>query len=182
MFRRLFLFPIAVTFFVGNAVIDRGNNPPRLTTDETIVQSPGQSVNANAPSVQIDAPDLKMHIDGFTSPNLGPSCLGYPIKVGYITVTNVGKVACRGPKLATSFGYFPVAGPAVLFQVTSVGPKPLKLAPGASFHMVLQNATCNGQKAIDQGYVEVNEPACRGETNKANNKATRVEGITYNPN
>lgn len=74
----------------------------------------------------------------------------------------------------------------MLFQVISVGPLPAKLAFGGQIHMIIQGVgnprqVCNAQRAISEGYVEINEPACRLETNVGNNKATVRESVISNP-
>ncbi|MDQ2855620.1 MAG: hypothetical protein M3R68_04770 [Acidobacteriota bacterium] len=134
------------------------------------------------------APDLKVHIDTFDSPGLPNSCLGRPTLVGYVTVSNVGDRPCRHPKVSTAFGYSQVhGGLAVLFQVTGVGPLPATLAPGGEIHMLVQSVgsqtnICNGQRAISEGYVEINEPACQRETHVSNNKATVSSTVISYPN
>lgn len=179
MFKTLLLFPILAALLGGNALVVWRDNPPDVEQDRPTVQS--------VVKVRAMKPDLKLHIDTFDSPGLPNSCLGRPTLVGYITVSNAGDRTCSHPKLPTAFGYSQISGGiGVLFQVTSVGPLPIKLAPGGQIHMIVQgvgNQTqiCNAQKAISEGYVEIKAPACRRETNVGNNKATVSESVISNP-
>jgi hypothetical protein len=179
MFRTLLLFPIFISLIGGSAVIDQSHSPSDLKQNKPTVQS--------VVKVRVLRPDLKVHIDTFDSPGLPNSCLGRPTLVGYITVSNAGDRTCSHPKLPTAFGYSQISGGnGVLFQVTSVGPVAIKLAPGGQIHMIVQSVgsqtqICNAQKAISEGYVEIKEPACRRETNVGNNKATVGESVISNP-
>lgn len=125
--------------------------------------------------------DNKMHIDSF-APVGGSTAYG-PILTGYISVTNVGSLAC-GLTMPTAYGYYPKPDGtqgAVLFQVTSVGPMQRALAPGAVHHFIAQNVTENGQGAIYAGYFQIQIAPCTGEVITANNKATMVNKVIYNP-
>jgi hypothetical protein len=183
MFRCLLLVPILVALLGANAVVAPRNS--RLGLEDNV---PVQTKVVRRGVHRTPAPDLKVHIDTFDSPGLPNSCLGRPTLVGYITVSNVGNRPCRHPKLSTAFGYSQVShGSGVLFQVSSVGPLPATLAPGGEIHMLVQSVgsqtnICNGQRAISEGYVEINEPACRRETNLRNNKATVSSAAISNPN
>ena len=153
--------------------------------DEAADETSEDGISISGPII-LFRPDLKIHIDAFSPATGLNSCLGTPALTGYVTVKNMGIVNCNNPQMPTAFGYFPVAGSAVLFQVTSVGPMPASIAPGAELHVIVQATgtaanVCLGQQAIANGYFEINQPVCGTETVVNNNKATRVLGTTYNP-
>ena len=114
-------------------------------------------------------PDAYVHIDGYANGN------------GYVTVTNFGNKGCT-LATPTAYGYYPVAGSAILFDVTSAGVKPAILGPGESASFVFHKyQDPKGAQAMAGGYVEVNLAACYAETATTSNRATIFQGTIQNP-
>jgi hypothetical protein len=132
--------------------------------------------------------------------NIGNTPSG-PKLTAFIDVTNVGMSTCHPPTDDAEFvvgGYFKGLG---LIKATSVGAFPTKIEPGETRSFVLQThskgaAEPDWQKVIYDGYVDFYvssqapgqpdlsaavRPACKGETDLANNNAHSVEKVITNP-